>query len=54
MVFDDIVNCATVTLEALNWITPGGCIPGGALRKMELFTDVICAIEAPISVPCWN
>ena len=32
----------------------GGCMPGGAPRRIELFTDVICAIELPMSVPGWT
>jgi hypothetical protein len=38
----------------LNWITPGGCIPGGALRRIELLTEEICAMAPPMSVPGWK
>ena len=29
-------------------------MPGGAMRRMELFTAVICAIAPPMSVPGWK
>ena len=29
-------------------------MPGGAMRRMELFTEVICAMALPMSVPGWK
>ncbi len=29
-------------------------MPGGAPRRMELFTELICAIAPPMSVPGWK
>jgi hypothetical protein len=45
------VICTTGTFEALNWMTLGGWIPGGAPRRMVLLTAVIWAMAPPISVP---
>jgi hypothetical protein len=46
------VSCATVTFEALNWSTTGGCIPGGMMRAADSDADVIWAIAPPMSDPC--
>jgi len=29
----------------------GGVIPGGAMRRIELFCALICAMAPPMSVP---
>ena len=50
----DAVSCATGTLEALNWITLGGCMPGGMMRRTVLDTDAIWAMAAPMSAPGWK
>ncbi len=47
----EAVIWATGTFEALNWMTTGGVIPGGVMRKMVFVTEEICAMAAPMSVP---
>jgi hypothetical protein len=48
------VSCATGTFDALNWITLGGVMPGGVMRRIVALTELICAIAAPMSVPGWK
>ena len=50
----EAVSWATGTLEALNWTSVGGCIPGGAMRRMVLESAPICAMAPPMSVPGWK
>jgi hypothetical protein len=50
----EMVSCATGTFVALNWITLGGVMPGGAMRRIVLDTEEICAMAAPMSVPGWK
>ena len=42
------VTCTTGTLDALNRIMFGGVIPGGAMRRIELFCAEICAMAPPM------
>ena len=48
------MSCATGTFEALNWMTFGGVIPGGVMRRIVAETEEICAMAAPMSVPGWK
>jgi len=45
------LSCATGTLLALYEMICGGSVPRGSVVRMACETALICAIDAPISLP---